>query len=51
MPIRVNRRRTKAAFDLSDPRIDAVGRRDRRAEAKRARDEARFKAKLDETNG
>jgi hypothetical protein len=50
VPIRVNRRRTKAAFDLDDPRIDAVGRRDRRAKAKKAADEARFKAKLDETN-
>jgi hypothetical protein len=49
VPIRVNRRRTKAAFDLKDPRIDAVGRREARAKARRERDEARFKEKLDET--
>jgi hypothetical protein len=37
--------------EFTDPatRIDAVGRRKRRASAARAADEARFKAKLDET--
>jgi hypothetical protein len=46
VPVLVNRRRTKAAFNLKDPRIDAVGRLKRKQAARRARDEARFEEKL-----
>ena len=47
VPILVNRKRTKAAFDLKDPRIDGVGALKAREKARKARDEARFKAKLE----
>jgi hypothetical protein len=47
VPVLVNRKRTKAAFDLKDPRIDAVGRTQARARARKARDEARFREKLE----
>ena len=47
VPVQVNRRRTKAAFDLDDPRIDAAGRLERKEKARRERDEARFKEKLE----
>ena len=46
VPILVNKKRTKAAFDLKDPRIDAVGALKRKEKAEKARDEARFKEKL-----
>jgi hypothetical protein len=46
VPILVNRKRTKAAFDLKDPRIDAVGRLKAKQKARKARDEARFEEKL-----
>ncbi len=45
VPVLVNPKRTKAAFDLDDPRIDAVGRLKRKEQA---RDERRFKEKLGE---
>jgi hypothetical protein len=45
VPILVNKRRTKAAFDLKDPRIDAVGALKRKQKARKARDEARFEAR------
>lgn len=48
VPILVNRKRTKAAFDLDDPRIDAVGRLEARQKARKQRDEERFRAKLRE---
>ena len=48
VPVLVNRQRTKAMFDLSDPRIDAAGIIDRRAARRKARDEARFEEKLRE---
>ena len=48
VPVLVNKKRTKAAFDLKDPRIDAIGRLDAKAKAKRKRDEQRFKEKLGE---
>ncbi len=48
VPVLVNKMRTKAAFDLKDPRIDAIGRLDARAKAKKERDERRFKEKLGE---
>jgi len=48
VPIFVNRERTKAMFDLSDPRIDAAGIIDRRAARRKAKDEARFERKLQE---
>lgn len=47
VPIRVNRKRTKAAFDLDDPRLDWQAANERRERAERAEDEARFKAKLE----
>jgi hypothetical protein len=46
VPILVNKRRTKAAFDLKDPRIDAIRALDRKEKARRERDEARFEARL-----
>ena len=46
VPILVNKRRTKAAFDLKDPRIDAAAALDRKEKARKARDEARFEARL-----
>lgn len=48
VPVLVNRRRTEAMFDLSDPRIDAAAIIDRRAARRKARDEARFERKLQE---
>ena len=48
VPILVNRKRTKAAFDLKDPRIDAVGALKAKEKARKARDEARFEAKRKE---
>ncbi len=47
VPILVNKRRTKAAFNLKDPRIDAVGALKRTQKARKKRDEARFKARLE----
>ncbi len=51
VPIRVNRKRTKAAFDLGDPRI-GFGAAQKRSEAARkarqAEDEERFERKLRE---
>jgi hypothetical protein len=46
VPVRVNKRRTKAAFDLKDPRIDAIGALKRAEKAREERDEARFEARL-----
>lgn len=46
VPVLVNKRRTKAAFDLKDPRIDAIGALDRAEAARKERDEARFEARL-----
>ncbi len=46
MPVLVNRRRTKAVFDLDDPRIDAVGRLKAKQKRRRERDEQRFEDKL-----
>ncbi len=48
VPVVVNRKRTKAAFDLEDPRIDAVGRLEAKEKARKQRDEERFKANLGE---
>ena len=48
VPILVNRRRTTAVFDLDDPRIDAVGRLERRRKRRRERDEQRFEEPLGE---
>ena len=45
VPIRVNKRGTKAEFDLKDPRIDAVAALERSEKARRERDEARFEAR------
>ena len=46
VPVLVNRRRTKAVFDLDDPRIDAVGRLKAKEKRRRERDEERFREKL-----
>lgn len=46
VPILVNRRRTKAAFDLKDPRIDAVGRLKARERRRKKADRERFEQKL-----
>ena len=46
VPILVNKRRTKAAFDLKDPRIDAVATLKRKEKARKERDQARFDARL-----
>jgi hypothetical protein len=46
VPVLVNRKRTKAVFDLSDPRIDAVGRLKAKQKRRRQRDEQRFEEKL-----
>lgn len=48
VPVLVNKRRTKAAFDLDDPRIDGVGQLKRKEEARRKRDEERFRRELGE---
>ena len=48
VPVLVNRKRTKAAFDLKDPRIDAIAAMKAREKAREARDEARFEAKRKE---
>ena len=45
VPVLVNRRRTKAAFDLDDPRISPAAAREAGERAQRERDEARFEAK------
>jgi hypothetical protein len=42
VPVLVNPKRTKAVFDLDDPRIDAVGRLKAKERARKARDDARF---------
>lgn len=46
VPVLVNRKRTKAVFDLADPRIDAIAALDAREKARKSRDDARFDAKL-----
>ena len=46
VPVLVNRRRTRAAFDLKDPRLDWQAAADTRDKRRRAEDEARFQAKL-----
>jgi hypothetical protein len=46
--VRVNRRRTKAMFDLRDPRVNRSMQADAQFEAQRVADEERFRKKLDE---
>lgn len=48
VPVLVNRKRTKAAFDLKDPRLDAAAALKARQKARKERDEARFEAKRKE---
>jgi hypothetical protein len=48
VPVLVNKKRTKAAFDLKDPRIDAVGRLKAKQKAREQRDEQRFRERLGE---
>jgi len=45
VPVLVNRKRTKAAFDLKDPRLDAHAALKAKEKARKERDEARFEAK------
>ena len=45
VPVLVNRKRTKAAFDLKDPRIDAHTALKAKEKARMARDEVRFEDK------
>jgi hypothetical protein len=47
VPILVNRKRTRAAFNLKDARLDWQGASKRRERAAREADEARFEAKLE----
>jgi hypothetical protein len=49
VPVKVNKRRTKAVFDLKDPRIDADAARKSRRAREKAEDESRFEAKLRES--
>jgi hypothetical protein len=46
--VRVNRRRTKAMFDLRDPRVSRKLQTDARLDAQRAVDDERWQKKLDE---
>jgi hypothetical protein len=45
VPVLVNRSRTKAMFDLDDPRIDAIGRLKKKEQARKRRDDERFERK------
>lgn len=45
VPVLVNRNRTKAMFDLKDPRIDAVARLEAKQKRRKERDDARFEKK------
>ena len=47
VPVLVNRKRTKAVFDLKDPRIDAIAALEAKEAAERAEDEARFARRLE----
>jgi hypothetical protein len=46
--VRVNRRRTKAMFDLRDPRVSRKLQTNAQVDAQRAADEERWQKKLDE---
>lgn len=46
VPVLVNKKRTKAAFNLKDPRIDALGASRAKRAAEKKADQARFDAKL-----
>ena len=46
VPVLVNRRRTRAVFDLKDPRLDWQAASKAREKRKKAEDDARFEAKL-----
>jgi len=46
--VRVNRKRTKAMFDLQDPRVSRSLKTAAQMDARRAADEARFRKKLGE---
>jgi hypothetical protein len=47
VPVLVNRKRTRAVFNLKDPRLDWQAARKAREERVKAEDEARFQAKLE----
>jgi hypothetical protein len=46
VPVLVNRNRTRAVFDLKDPRLDWQGASKAREKRERAEDEARFERRL-----
>ena len=46
VPVIVNAKRTKAMFDLSDPRIDGYGWIEGQAKRRKQRDDERFEARL-----
>jgi hypothetical protein len=46
--VRVNRKRTKAMFDLQDPRVNRSLKTAAQVDAQRAADKARFRKKLGE---
>ncbi len=48
VPVAVNRRRTKAMFDYSDPRIDADGQFREQERTRQEREDARFEARRKE---
>jgi hypothetical protein len=45
VPVIVNRRRTKAKFNLADPRIDAEGHMQEQERRRKAKEDARFEAR------
>ena len=51
VPVLVNSKRTEAAFDLSDPRIDAVGAVKDEEKAAKAASKKRFESKLNHEDG
>ncbi len=51
VPVLVNPKRTEAAFDLSDPRIDAVGAVKDEEKAAKAAGKKRFESKLNHEDG
>ncbi len=51
VPVLVNSKRTEAAFDLDDPRIDAVGAMKAEEKAAEAADKERFESKLNSEDG
>ena len=51
VPVIVNAKRTKALFDLSDPRVDQEGWVEEQTRKRKERDDARFEALRDRKPG